>query len=233
MSEMERVVIREEIGPHLDTGGEPHPADLLASLLRAEAATSQSTVAAPPKTSDIRFAAHPSAAESQRMESVSAAARALAAPAVSTESQDNAAMQRTVQTIRSALPILQRLLPLIDGNMLGALAGMLAPHPQSQPIAKPVDLTQVENGLAELKKQQQELRGQLLAQDSAVGGLADLLERVREVTDRNSREQEDLIDELKASGRKMNVVAFFAFALLAASIAMNVVLYLEFHRLLP
>ena len=44
---------------------------------------------------------------------------------------------------------------------------------------------------------------------------------------------QELVYELKAAGKRMNIVAFLAFALLAASIALNVVLYLQIHRLLP
>ena len=144
-------------------------------------------------------------------------------------------MQRTLQAFRSSLPMLQKLLPLLDGNVLGTLIALLSsqPQPQPQPAARPVNLAPVESGISELRALEQELRGQVQAQDSTIKKFAQELAMVREAAERNSRDQEDMIEDLRANSRKTNVVAFLAFVLLAASIAMNVVLYLEIHRLVP
>lgn len=240
MSDPEPLHVRFELDPQIESEGEPHPADLLANLLKAEADAHHSVASAPGMNDTSLAGPRGAPVESRRSASVPLAARALAAPFGSAETQENSA-QRTVQAIRSALPVLQHLLPLLDGNILTAVAGMLAPHshalpaaqPAPQPAPKPADLAPVEGGIAELKVQQQEIRSQIVAQDSTLKKMSDHLEQVREATDRNTLEQQDLIEELKTSGKRMNIVAFMAFALLAASIAMNVVLYLEIHRLLP
>jgi hypothetical protein len=232
MSDPERLDLKNELGLQIESEGEPHPVDLLANLIRAEA-EARHPQDSPFLMNDTNLAgAHPVSIESHHSSGIAAAARALAAPSQSAESQDSA--QRTLNAIRNALPLLQRLLPLLDGNVLASFAGALAPQPQlHQPAPKPVDPPTVEGGLAGLKAQQQELRSQILGQDSALKKMTDQLDHVREATDRNTLEQQDLIEELKTSGKRMNIVAFLAFALLAASIAMNVVLYLEIHRLLP
>ncbi|MGB6687520.1 MAG: hypothetical protein WBE76_06735, partial [Terracidiphilus sp.] len=147
---------------------------------------------------------------------------------------DSSSLLRAVQAVRSAWPFIQRLLPLLDGNVITTVTNLLTPRPAApSPPAKPVDIAPLEGGIAELKAQQRELRGIIVDQDSAVKRLVEQLALVREATDRNTTEQQDLIDELKAAGRKLNIVAFLAFALLAASIALSVVLYLQIHRLLP
>jgi len=220
--------------------GEPHPADILASLLKAESGagkrrtvgSAQSIVEegpAPP------VAPAPLPVEIPRIEEVPAAARALAAQPSGETEQELSVLLRTLRTLRSALPLLQGLLPLLDGNVLGAITNVLAPraqapHPQPQ---KPVDTTPLENGLAELKAQHQELRNRIQEQTASMQRIGEQMERLRETTDRNGDELGELIDELKTAGRKMNIVAFLAFALLAGSIALNVVLYLQIHHLLP
>jgi hypothetical protein len=56
---------------------------------------------------------------------------------------------------------------------------------------------------------------------------------VREATDRNTLEQQELLEDLKAVGNKVNAFALLALGLLAASILLNVILYLHIKRVLP
>jgi hypothetical protein len=56
---------------------------------------------------------------------------------------------------------------------------------------------------------------------------------VREATDRNTLEQQELLEDLKTVGNKVNVYALFALGLLAVSILLNVILYLHIQRVLP
>jgi hypothetical protein len=239
MSEPERLDWRDELAVQTEIDGEPHPADLLASLMRADSEGSARPVAVPAASPlesarpSLRQAPSQSPLETSRSESIPAAARALAAPQTVTDPSDPSNLQRTLQALRTALPVLQHLLPLLDGNVLGAIAGMLGHSFQPQQAQKPPSLAPIEGGLSEVKTQQRELRDQMAEQESALKRVHEQLDLVRNATDRNTQEQQDLIDELRISGRRTNIVAFLAFALLAASIAMNVVLYLEIHRLLP
>jgi hypothetical protein len=219
--------------PEPQTGGEgePHPADLLVNLINADAGGSRRPTA-------VEAGQSPGGHGPRKIEEVQAGARAFAAPpsaapAAAPES-DVSVLLRAVQGVRAAWPYLQRLLPLLDGNVVTAVSNLLGPKLGAPaPPPKPVDLGPIEGGITELKTQQRELRSIVLDQDSLIKRLLEQLDQVREATDRNTSEQQDLIDELKAAGRKLNVVAFLAFALLAASIALNVVLYLQIHRLLP
>jgi hypothetical protein len=217
-------------GPEPQIGGEsePHPAELLVSLVNADAGGTR-------RQAPAEGSQPPAAHGPRKIEEVQPGARAFAAPSAAAPESDVSVLLRAVQGVRAAWPYLQRLLPLLDGNVLTAVSNLLAHKPAapSGPPPKPVDLGPMEGGITELKTQQRELRSIVLDQDSLIKRLVEQLDQVREATDRNTSEQQDLIDELKAAGRKLNVVAFLAFALLAASIALNVVLYLQIHRLLP
>jgi hypothetical protein len=230
MSEPVPVDRRDDPGTQIGGEGEPHPAELLVSLVNADAGGVRRPMA-------VEGTQAPVAYGPRKIEEVQPGARAFAAqptqPAPAQESEVSGLL-RAVQGLRAAWPFVQRLLPLLDGNVVTAVSNLLAPKPAaSAPPPKPVDIGPIESGIAELKAQQRELRSIVLDQDSAVKRLVEQLDLVRQATDRNTSEQQDLIDELKAAGRKLNVVAFLAFALLAASIALNVVLYLQIHRLLP
>jgi hypothetical protein len=71
---------------------------------------------------------------------------------------------------------------------------------------------------------------QIIDQNSSLKRVEDQLEMVREATDRNTLEQQELIEDLKAVGNKVNTFAFIALGLLAVSIALNVILYLRLHH---
>ena len=152
-------------------------------------------------------------------------------------------VQKALSAVRSALPWVQRILPLLDGNIGMAVSNMLAPHHPSGPAHPPtqnVDLAPIEDGLVELKTQQRELqtqqrdlRTQLVEQNSSLKRVEDHLEMVREATDRNTLEQQELMEDLKAVGNKVNLFAIVAMGLLALSVLINVFLYLHILRVLP
>jgi hypothetical protein len=56
---------------------------------------------------------------------------------------------------------------------------------------------------------------------------------VREATDRNTLEQQELVEDLKSIGNKVNLVALIAIGLLAFSILVNLLLYMHIQRVLP
>lgn len=157
--------------------------------------------------------------------------RALASPAG--EGQQSSNMDRAMSLLRMALPFVQRILPILDGNFGTAVSNILTPHPQPPPQHPPVNLEPLENGLAELHTQHRDLRIQVMEQNTSLKRVEDQLEMVREATDRNTLEQQELIEDLKTVGNKINMFAIFAVGLLAVSILLNVILLLHIQRVLP
>ncbi len=139
--------------------------------------------------------------------------------------------QRAVGTLKMAIPFLQRILPLLDGNVATAVSNLLGPHPaQAQPR---LDLAPIEDGLAELNAEHHELREQVAEQNASLKRVEDQLEMVREATDRNTLEQQELMEDLKTVGNKVNAFAMIALVLLGISIVINVILFLHIQRVLP
>lgn len=154
--------------------------------------------------------------------------RALTGPA---QGEDPSSMQRAMGLLKQAAPFVARLLPLIDGNIATALGNLFAPKSHVQPVS--VDLTPVHNQLTDLQLQQNELRGTVQEQTASMKRVEDQLELVREATDRNTLEQQELIEDLKTMGHKVSMIAVGLSALLVLSVIMNVVLYLYMKRVLP
>ena len=81
--------------------------------------------------------------------------------------------------------------------------------------------------------QQSALRDQLAEQNTSLKRVEDQLEMVREATDRNTLEQQELLEDLKTFSNKAVVFAVIASVLLGVSIVFNVILFLHLQRVLP
>jgi hypothetical protein len=133
-----------------------------------------------------------------------------------------------------ALPLVQRILPLLDGNLATTVSNILSPPaPPAPPPAPQLNLAPIQKGLSDLQIQHRELREQFAEHNSSLKRVEDQLEMVREATDRNTLEQQELVEDLKSIGNKVNLVALIAIGLLAFSILVNLLLYMHIQRDLP
>jgi hypothetical protein len=141
--------------------------------------------------------------------------------------------QRAVNLFRTVMPIVQRLLPLLEGNVLTAISNVMTPRPQAPPPAPKVDLAPLETSLAALQTEHRGLREQVTEQNASLKRVEDQLEMVREATDRNTLEQQELLEDLKAFSGKFKVFAVVGIGVLVIGIVLNVILLLHIQRVLP
>jgi hypothetical protein len=176
----------------------------------------------------------PSQGNPNRITSPSSAApgRALTG---ATAPDDSSAMQKAMNAVRTVMPIVQKLLPLLDGSIGAAVAGFLTPrqHPQQQAPAPKVDLVPLQEGLTELQVQHRSLREQVIEHNTSIKRVADQLEMVREATDRNTLEQQELLEDLKAFSGKVKIVAIVGMGLLAAGFILEMLMFFHLQRVLP
>ena len=150
----------------------------------------------------------------------------------STSGEVPSGAQRAMNAFRSVMPLVQRLLPLLEGNVLTAISNVLTPRPQAPPPPK-VDLTPFQEGLAELQTQHRGLRDQVMEQNASLKRVEDQLEMVREATDRNTLEQQELLEDLKIFSGKVKVVAAIGIGVLVIGFLLNLILFLHIQRVLP
>ncbi len=126
---------------------------------------------------------------------------------------------------------------MLDGNIGTAVSNLMAPPAapahRPAPPPPPVDLAPLEEGISSLQAQQRELRTQIVEQNTCLKRVEDQLDMVREATDRNTLEQQELMEDLKGIGNKVNIFAMAAVLLLVVSVMVNVILYLHIKRVLP
>jgi hypothetical protein len=161
-------------------------------------------------------------------------APAAAAPRVPT------GLQRAVGAVRSILPIVQRLLPLLDGNLATAIGNLVSGPSQPKAPAAKIDLAPIEDRVAELRIQHRGLRDQIMEQNAAIveqssmlKRMEDQLEMVREATDRNTLEQQEMLEDLKAFGSKLKIIAFVTLGLMGVGLILNVIIFLRFKSVFP
>jgi hypothetical protein len=162
-----------------------------------------------------------------------------ALPAPENPNAPKSGLQRAVDAVRSAIPLVQRLLPLLDGNFATAISALVAPqlghhHPPPPPPVQHVhvDLEPVERGLAEVRTSHRELRGQVVEQATTLKRVEDQLERVREATDRNTLEQQELVEDLRAVGGRISTFAIIGLVLLAVSLGLNIYFLVQLQHIL-
>ena len=143
-------------------------------------------------------------------------------------------LQRAVAAVRSAIPLVQKLLPLLDGNFASIVGALVAPQPGHHPPPQQVkvDLEPVERGLAEVRTSNRELRTQVQEQGANLKRVEDQLERVREATDRNTLEQQELVEDLRSVGSRISTFAIIGLVLLLVSLGLNIYFLIQLQHIL-
>lgn len=158
--------------------------------------------------------------------------RSLTGP-VPAEAEASSGMQWFAGVMKQAVPFAQKLIPLLDGQIATAVANLLTMRPHVPPPPPHIDLQPIDNRLAELGGQQAGFKDQLAEQNTVLKRVEDHLEMVREATDRNTLEQQELIEDLKAITSRMNLMALLFLGLLVISVLLNIFLFLHIQRVLP
>jgi hypothetical protein len=169
------------------------------------------------------------ASHDEPFEQVRTGSRTAQAPRPISTAGRPSGFQRSVGAIRMVIPIVQKVLPLLDGNIASAVANLLMP----QHRVEPVNLAPLENAVVKLHGENVELRNRMVEQNTMLKRVGDQLDLVKEATERNSIGQQELLDDLNSFRKKVRGFAWAAMVLLVISIAVNVVLFLRVQRIIP
>jgi ferric-dicitrate binding protein FerR (iron transport regulator) len=127
------------------------------------------------------------------------------------------------------IPLLQKVLPLLDGNVALALTNLVAPRLQ----APTVDLQPMESTLAKVRAELMELRAAVATHDSALERIEQQVELVKDSLERSAATQEEIVEDFEHLRKRMTVLAVIGFLLLMLSVAANVLIIMRFGRILP
>ncbi|MFZ0301621.1 MAG: hypothetical protein WAL75_03005 [Terracidiphilus sp.] len=134
-------------------------------------------------------------------------------------------LEKTVGVLKTILPLAQKFLPLIDGQIGTVVSNLIGPQATPRQVAQ--TLLPLQEGLAQLEKRHVELRSQVAGQNAALKQIDEQLETVRELTAETASEQRNLADRLEKLGRRVNLILIAGLLLLSAVVALNAVLVMH------
>ena len=138
-------------------------------------------------------------------------------------------IQRVVAVTRVVAPIVQKLLPLLDGNVAAAVASLLI----QRPATPHVDLGPMEQSIDRLRASQAGLADRLDGQNSRLEKAGLRLNKLQQASDILNSEHVELQRELKKLRRKVALFARLSFGLLAVLLLAMVYLFLNMQHILP
>ncbi len=140
-------------------------------------------------------------------------------------------MEKTVGALRTIVPLALKFLPLLDGQIGTVVSNLIGPQATPRQVAH--TLLPLQEGLAQLEKQQVDLRAQVAEQSTTLKQIDDQLETVRDLTLKTAEVQQNLTASMEKMGRKLNLAVIAGLVLLAAAIALNVLLFVHIRRVTP
>jgi len=130
-------------------------------------------------------------------------------------------LQRTVGAVRMLIPLLGKVLPLLDGNVAAVAANLLLPRLQAQSV----DIYPLESALLKVREELALMRDKAAEHDTAFKRIDGQLESVRDAVERSVAEQREMAENVGRIQGRLLLFSAVGMVLLALSIGVNVALF--------
>lgn len=152
-----------------------------------------------------------------------APSRELAKKSAPIAKPETGAFHRTLGIVKTVLPLVQKALPLLDGNVAAVIANILAPSIQSAHV----DLQPLEDGVARLRADHVSLHSKVEAQGTALKKMGSQLESLNDAAEKLALDQKELAEEVHGIRRRVSTFAWIGVVLLAILLVMNVLVLMR------
>ena len=153
--------------------------------------------------------------------------RALGRPRIeAVRPEPHSGFHRTTAAIRTVVPLMQKLLPLLDGNVASVVANLLAPRL----LSPQVDLHPIEAGVARLREDLAAIQARNAEHDASFKRVGDQLETMKEALESAALEQKEVMHQVGRVQKRVLVFSLVGLSLLAISVALDVVLFVRFGQ---
>ncbi len=145
---------------------------------------------------------------------------ALSRPSKQTEHLSG--FQRTAAAVRTMVPLLQKMLPLLDGNVASVVANLVAPRL----LAPSVNLHPVEDAVERLRVEVAAFRDRGAESERALRRIDEQLETMKDTLQRNAEEQRAGAEEIAKIRSRVMAFSVIGLILLVVSIGLDAAIFL-------
>jgi len=138
------------------------------------------------------------------------------------KSESPGSLHRTAAALRTVVPLAQKLLPLLDGNVASAVANLLAPRLMGPPA---VDLAPLETSLVKVRGELALLQDKNAQQSVALKRIDDQLETMKDTLERTALEQREVAEAVGKIRRSVLVLWLIGAGLVVVSIGLNAAMF--------
>jgi hypothetical protein len=121
---------------------------------------------------------------------------------------------------------MQKLLPLLDGNVASVVANLLAPRL----LAPQVDMHPIEAGMARLREDLSEIHVKIGEHDVSFRRIGEQLETMKDALESAALEQKEVMLQVERVQKRVLAVSLVGLSLLVISLALDVVLLVRFGQ---
>lgn len=152
----------------------------------------------------------------------------LAPPEIEEPESSNKGFWKLLGKARATLPVIAKILPLLDRGIVSALTQVPSVLSSASPSAP--NTKALERSLSELQLVQRELRTNVQNHNLQLKRLEEHLIRVREEVEQSVQEQQEKIDEIRSATSKVKTIVTIGFVLLLVVLGLEGwILYHLYH----
>jgi hypothetical protein len=135
---------------------------------------------------------------------------------------------RKFEVLKTAFTVAQKMLPLLEGNVALTVSNLLSPG--SSGAASRRDIAAIEDRLTRLNVTSQALSDNVSEQKQAIIQISDRIDQLKEATNRNTLEQQELMEDARGLRKKFLVAGGIVIGLLIVSVALNIIVLFKLAR---
>ncbi len=134
---------------------------------------------------------------------------------------------RSILQMKVLLPYLGKILPMLDNSVSTALAPV-APRQDLAEVTR--SFADVNKGFLDLQAGQREIRSHVQEQAGQLRRIDDQLLRLRESTERNTMEHQELVEDLRSASKLVRNLSAVMMILMVAVVIMVGFMLMHWHR---
>jgi hypothetical protein len=137
------------------------------------------------------------------------------------QQQRPSGFQRAISVAKTVLPLVGKMLPLLEGNVVATASNLLAPHPHA------IDLKPLEEAITQLQADQRALTFHTSEHKRALRRLEDEIAALREAVQKNAADRAELAEQVAKLAKRTSSFMRFVTVLLVLSIILTAGLVIQ------